>query len=388
ELFFGLPSDLQVNVVAYLYVPDILNLRQVSKTWLEFITSNETPISRLFLKHNPVPCFTVNLYPLPGPSELDLNYIRRLWHKLAVTSKLSTLLADWIATDIFLRETDRQKQEFLPQRARIIRRLIPILFTIGHFFQTYRHLLVQQILDKEHPLLPEDYIINPIERYIMNLYDNKTLLQVHQVFPVILSCLSRRLRPPSYFGCLERSLHGYVRRPLPALVLVGLLYIGGMEEVIRISEIETYNSRRAAVDDWYSAVFRQPIDYTHEACRCPVSLFQKKSRQLPSNAVANSSLNQTCNGTPSTGTSPKPSKAFTSSTGEPGNTVPISGSDQPLPPLSAEQARSLLQSLPALKDIWVPTAEKLLLARQAVDRWQDIKRVAQVMHELILADFT
>jgi hypothetical protein len=56
--------------------------------------------------------------------------------------------------------------------------------------------------------------------------------------------------------------------------------------------------------------------------------------------------------------------------------------------LSPELARSLLQDLPALEQIWIPTAEALLLARHAVERWQDIKRNGQAMHELILDEFT
>ncbi|KAE9365173.1 hypothetical protein N431DRAFT_354148 [Stipitochalara longipes BDJ] len=375
ELFFGLPSDLQVNVVAYLCIPDLLNLRQVSKNWLEFITINEAPISRSFLRHNRVPGFAVNLYPLPAPKELELNYISGLWHRLSVTSKLSTLLSDWITTDIFLRKNGTQQLDFLPQRARIRRRLIPILFTIAHFFETYRHLHLQYVLDNDHPLLPENYIINPIERHIMNMYNNETLLQAHQVFPFLLSYLSRKLRPPSYLGRLERSLHGYVRSPVPAPVLVGIFCIGGMEEVTRISGIESYDSRRVAVDDWHSAVFQQPIENTQEAHRWPLGLGQKKSKQLPSNTVANSFLNRTCNVNPSTDNGKQ--KATT-------NSLSMTSRQ----PLSAEHARALQKDLPALTQIWIPTAEALLLARQAVERWQDIKRNGQAMHELILDGFT
>jgi hypothetical protein len=419
EHFFALPSDLQVNVVAFLCVPDILKLRQVSKNWLQFITVNETPISRAFLEHNPIPRFAVDLYPLRAPSELDLYYISALWHRLAVTSKLSTLLTDWITTDIFLRNNETQQLEFSPQRARIHRRLIPIIFTIAHFFETYCRLHLRHVLENGCPLLPENYIINPIERHIMKMYDNETLLQVHQFFPFLLQYLSRKLRPPSYFGRLERSLHGYSRSSLPPPVLVGILCIGGMKEVTRISKIESHDSRRMAVDDWYLAMFQQPIDYAHETHHWPLGLGQKKSKHPSSSAAPNSCQNQTCNSTPTARNDSKSSKTPTSTIGQPGNNTLLFTNGQSLiglsdgpgdtkdlkgkgkqkasasslsvartQRLSAEHARALLKDLPALEQIWVPTAEALLLARRATERWQDIKRNGQAMNELILDEIT
>lgn len=390
EHFFGLPSDLRVHIIAYLCVPDILNLRKISKDWLEFITVNETPISRTFLENNPVPRFAIYLYPLPAPLELDFRYISELWHRLSLTSKLSTLLADWITTDIFLRKNDIEQLEFLPQKARIHRRLIPMMFTLSHFFETYRQLHLKHILENDHPLLPGNFTFNNVERHIMNMYDNETLLQTHQVFPVLVSCLSRRLRPPSYYGRLERSLHGYVRGPLPHHVHVGMLCIGGLEEVIRILRHQSLDDRRSAVDDWYSSVFQQHINYTPDTRRWPLAFRQKTRRPSSSSGVdhsmhpasaSNSSRPRTAHG----GSQDKPRdiKGKGKQKADPNS---LSGAvKERLPP---ELARSLLQNLPALEQIWIPTAEALLLARHAVERWQDIKRNGQAMHELILDEFT
>jgi len=390
EHFFGLPSDLRVHVIAYLGVPDILNLRKVSKDWLEFITVNETPILRAFLENNPVPRFAIDLYPLPAPLELDFRYIRELWHRLSLTSKLTTLLADWITTDIFLQKNDIEQLEFLPQKARIHRRLIPMMFTLSHFFETYRQLHLKHVLENDHPLLPENFTFNPVERHIMNFYDNETLLQTHQVFPVLVSCLSRRLRPPSYYGRLERSLHGYVRSPLPHSVHVGILCIGGLEEVARILRHESLDDRRSAVDNWYSSVFQQPINYTPETRRWPLA-FGQKTKPPSSSSGVDEARHPT-----SASTSSRPRTAHGNCQEKPrdikgkGKQKANSNSVSPavrerLPP---EHARSLLQDLPALEQIWIPTAEALLLARHAVERWQDIKRNGQAMHELILDEFT
>jgi hypothetical protein len=389
EHFFGLPSDIRVHIIAYLRVPDILNLRQVSKDWLEFVMVNETPISRAFLENNPVPRFAIDLYPLPAPLELDFSYISQLWRRLFMTSKLCTLLADWITTDIFLRKDDIQQLEFLPKKARIHRRLIPMMFTLSHFFEKYRQLHLKHVLESDHPLLPENFTYNPVERHIMNMYDNETLLQTHQVFPVLVSCLSRRLRPPSYYGRLERSLHGYVRSPLPQSVHVGILCIGGLEEVTRILKYESLDDRRSAVDDWYSSVFQRPINYTPETHRWHLAFGQKTKR--PSSSGVDDPRN-----TASTFLSSRPRTAH-GNFQENSRDIKGKGKQKADPSslsglfsesLSPEHARSFLQDLPALEQIWIPTAEALLLARHAVERWQDIKRNGQAMHELILDDFT
>lgn len=58
----------------------------------------------------------------------------------------------------------------------------------------------------------------------------------------------------------------------------------------------------------------------------------------------------------------------------------------PMSPLSSEQAQAMLSDLPVLQQIWLPTAEAIILQRRVVDRPQDIKRNQQVMLDLIQED--
>jgi hypothetical protein len=55
-------------------------------------------------------------------------------------------------------------------------------------------------------------------------------------------------------------------------------------------------------------------------------------------------------------------------------------------PLTREQLRHILPDQPHLKDIWMLTAEALILQRRIVTRPQDIKRNHQVLLELIGPD--
>jgi hypothetical protein len=64
----------------------------------------------------------------------------------------------------------------------------------------------------------------------MSIYDNTTLLQVHQIFPLLVSSLCRKLMPPSYLGRIERSIRGYLREQPPDHVQAAILCIGGLRE--------------------------------------------------------------------------------------------------------------------------------------------------------------
>jgi hypothetical protein len=56
--------------------------------------------------------------------------------------------------------------------------------------------------------------------------------------------------------------------------------------------------------------------------------------------------------------------------------------------VGAAQTRLLLQCLPAWEQLWITTAEALLLQREAVARRTDIKRKAEVADELVREGIT
>lgn len=384
ERFFTLPSDLRVQIIASLHVSDILNLRMASRNWHNLISLNEAPISRTFLQYNPVPPFATCLYPIPNPSEINLHYICGLWHRLLVVSKLSTVMTEWVTRDYFLRKTEAQRLEFLPQQDRMRFRLVPLLFTIFHFFEMYRHLHLKRRLD---PLRGEAYTINRIELQIMKMYDNETLLQVHQIFPLLVSFLNRRLKPPSYLGHLERSLRGYVQDPPPDHVQVAILCVGGLTEVARFSDIKAYDERRKAVDSWYTSVAPSPspINSESQSHGWLMRLRRKHSRQAsfnPADSSTDNAASTSCSisSLSSPGDSPDGCRRSSHRGSILFNTSLAAG--PPMSPLPAAHTRLLLPDLPLLENIWLLTAEALLLKRHVVERRQDIKRNAQVMHEL------
>jgi len=256
-LFQCLPNELQVEIIASLPLSDILNLRLASRSMHALVSFNETPIARYHLDHH-IPAYAKRLYPVPEGALINFHYLCGLWHRLHVAAKLSYLMCEWMTKELFLRTTEEKKREFAPQQERMRRRLIPVLFTVFHFFETYRKLHAKYVAEKGwNGLRQEPYTLNPIEVEIMSNYDDKTLLRVHEAFPLILSSFCRRLRPPTYVGRVERSLRGYLREKPPDEVHVAILCIGGLREVERIWEVKGYNTRRATVDNWYNSIVRE-----------------------------------------------------------------------------------------------------------------------------------
>ncbi|GFP58137.1 hypothetical protein TASIC1_0009047400 [Trichoderma asperellum] len=374
-------SELQIQIVSSLPLTDILNLRLTSKSWHALITLNEVPIVRYHLDHN-IPAYATRLYPLRDSSDINFHYLCGLWHRLHVAAKLSYLMCEWITKDIFLRTTEAQKLAFAPQHERMRRRLIPLLFTVFHFFETYRKLHLKYIAEKGNGLLKEPYTVNPIETEIMNMYDNRTLLRVHEVFPLIISSFCRRLRPPTYVGRVERSLRGYLRERPPDEVHVAILCLGGLRQVERLWETKGYNNRRAAVDTWFSSLTKEPVVEAPAKGRLGLKGFGRKKSTSGDRPPYRSSFSE--------GGRRSPWGSVDSTHN--GGFIPYSvfnsslSADAPMAPLDRDQAKTLLGDLPQLQQIWLATAEAMIMERKIVQRPQDIKRNQQVMLDLIGED--
>jgi len=383
HLFFSLPSELQVQIISSLPLSDILNLRLVSKTWHELITVNEAPIARIHIDYH-IPAFATRLYPLPSNTSPDFHYLCSLWHRLHVAAKLAHLICEWITKDIFLRRTEAERLDFEPKYESMRRRLIPLVFTIFHFFEMYRKDHVQYILNNDgHGLLHTPYTLNPIELNIMKQYDEKTLLRVHEIFPLVVSSFCRRLRPPSYVGRVERSLRGYLKEKPPDEVHAATLCLGGLRQVEKFWEIKGYNIRRGAVDSWYSGLSREPVETDTKSRRGFMGLGRRK-QSIPNGGDSHS--RSSFEGRPTS--QGKQLKRHSKESDHLTNLVYQTSlsAGMPMAPLPKEHLRLVLPDLPALQQIWLVTAEALILERKIVERPQDIRRNAQVMLELIRED--
>lgn len=389
NLLLALPNELQAQVIAPLPIHTILTLRLVSKSFHTLITLNEASIARYHATHS-IPAYALQIYPLPDPTHVNLHYLCSIWHRLHVASKLSTMIAAQVTKEIFLRTSEAQRLEFEPQHRRMRQRLVPLIFALFHFFETYRDLHVQHLASGGVPLHLQPFTLNPIECQVMAMYDDRTLLKVHQVFPLVMSSFSRRLRPPSYAGRVERSIKGYLKDRPADEVYSTIISVGGLRQAQRFWETKGYNARRAAVDIWYGFVTRSPVEAPP---RSKMALITQLGRKKP-NASADAATSETVAGHNATSCNEwfcvKPTCQSNRRRHSTDNLVFHSSlsAGPPMSPLSREQLRSVLPDLQHLANIWCHTAEALILERKIVERAQDIKRTHQVLLELIRDDGT
>ncbi|KAI1821918.1 F-box domain-containing protein [Xylaria intraflava] len=386
QLFANLPNELKIQIIASLPLSDILSMRLASRSWHAMITINESSITRYHLEHH-VPAYATRLYPPPRPSLMKLHYLCGIWHRLHVASKLSFLISERVTKEIFLRTTESQRNEFGPQYERMRRRLVPLLFTIFHFFETYRTLHLEYIKEHGHGLKLEPYTINPIELKIMNLYDDQTLLRVHQVFPLVISSFCRRLRPPSYVGRFERSLRGYLRDKPEDEVYVAALCVGGLRQVEKFWEVKGYNTRRSAVDTWYHSVTNDQAEHTHTSKQRRGFMILSRKKSSFNVSEGGRAAMDSAHGRERRGldNSRRGSDASTNSWRDFVFATSLS-EGMPMGPLSRENLQMLIPDLPELHSLWLPTAEATILDRGIVGRAQDIKRNGLALLDLIRED--
>lgn len=393
QLFLALPNELKIQIIASLPLSDILNMRLASRSWHTMISFNELPITRYHIEHH-IPAYALRLYPVPEAAHVNFHYLCGIWHRLHVAAKLAFLICEWIMKEIFLRKTEAQRQEFAQQQERMRRRLIPLLFTVFHFFETYRELHLKFVQEHGYGLSKAPYTINPIEAQIMNMYDDKTLLQVHQIFPLVVASFVRRLRPPSYQGRFERTLRGYLRDKPADEIFAAALCVGGLRQVERFWEIKGYSARRGAVDKWYTGLTKDapaepaPLaDSSAKPRRGFMSMHRKKSN-MNVNEHDGFPLRR---GSDTSGRRPSDANNGMTAAGRPPPLDSVvfdtsMAAGMPMGPLPREHSRLVTPDVPILQQIWAPAAESLIMNRRIVERPQDIKRNAQVMLELIRED--
>jgi len=393
DLFLALPNELQEQIIAPLPIHDILKLRLVSKSFHTLVSLNESTIARYHIAHS-LPKYSIRLYPVPtNPIDVNLHYLCSIWHRLHVASKLAIMIARQAVKEIFLRTTEVQLREFEPQHRRMRQRLMPIVFTLFHFFETYRDLHVQHLTSNGTPLNRQAFLSNPIESQVMGMYDDQTLLQVHQAWTLVISSFSRRLRPPSYVGTLEAKLKGYLKDRPADEVYTTILAIGGLRQAQRFWETKGYNARRGAVDTWYELVSRTPVVIEPvSALKSKMSMLhlKRKKKEVGPDVEAEGPSSQ---GHDSSSTCKewfcvKPNCQAARRRHSTDNLVFHSSlsAGPPMSPLSRAQLQLVLPDLQHLSTIWIHTAEAMILERKIVERPQDIKKNTQVLLELIRDD--
>lgn len=344
-----------MQILCGLDFADMLALRLTHTSFYNLILQNESPIVRHLIKHD-APQLLVDLWPPPQlPQPSSLSYFLGLTHRNVVVRELATYIADFIMIKICRQTTKVQQDGFYPRHQRIRSRCQPLLLTLYHFFESYRNHLVAPVLNEASGFTkvgPLDFSTFPqlgntqeLERMIIDRYDPERLLQVHQMYKLLLAAFVRKLRPPSYAGRFERTLRGWRKTPASQDDIVKVLLLGGIPKVKRIIEIKTYSARIKALDE-----FLQGLSST-----------KNEDGARPDGVVA------------------EPPIALSSSPALVANSV-----ERFVTAFLNEEGLSRISgSFPELRDIWSRTAENILLEKNVIRSVYEIPIMREFIESLM-----
>ena len=170
-----------------------------------------------------------------------------------------------MSREILRHNTARKRRAFSPTWERMHARLQPLLFTLNHFFETYRRTLLERSAANRQaasgPSIKPTFSIQTgaaalwsDQSAIMDAYDPLLLLDLYHCYGFLLQALERRLRPPSYAGPLERYVRGWTAAPASARAIEILLLLGGADAVASVLAHRRYADRRAALDAFIAAL--------------------------------------------------------------------------------------------------------------------------------------
>ncbi|KAI9707282.1 MAG: hypothetical protein M1836_000242 [Candelina mexicana] len=348
DLFGALPNELHVQILCELPFVDILTLRMTSRSFLDLITISQSPIVRHHVKHG-IPTHFLRIYPSPSPMNARLNYLIGLQYRLRVCSSLAGRLADFFSAETFGNRTESSRQKFQPQRDRMWRRMIPWLLVLFHFFESYRSNLIEHLLNRTEPL-PSAEPDSPhhLQVDIISNYSPQILLVAHEIYRLLLRSFSRKLRPPTYAGRLERSIRGWKKPPPAEAELVKVLLAGGLPEVNRIFQAPNYAERRRRIEDFVCVIDSRQSRKMSEADDLD-SLRNRSNGYLHTHSV------QQC---------------FDTRTNSRSRTEPSLG-------------RALSHAHPSLRSVWIPSAEATLLTKNVVSSLDQVKSPNECINVLV-----
>jgi len=114
---------------------------------------------------------------------------------------LSAQLCNLVAREILFRNTAKKRRNFEPTWRRMFIKLQPLIFTLNHFFESYRLSLLERCVEYSEPSQPFQICNGPAlwedQTQIMETYDPILLLDLYHCYGFLLQAFERKLRPPS-----------------------------------------------------------------------------------------------------------------------------------------------------------------------------------------------
>ena len=243
--FFRLPSELRIAILSELCISDLLNLRRTSRALNDLIIACGAPLVRFWVKRR-LGSLHVQLFPPPRPNEADLQYLLAMRRRHIASVRLTRELANFVLRDTLKYTNERQRQMWTS----VYENLIPMVFAVGYFLEEHRKVILERDLGRIRPRYHIGYDIcttpgiTEEERSIFKRLDQPLRLQYFYTFLFMVQTLTRKLRPPTYAGSIEKVMRGWTKRPACDEDIAFVLVLGGVSQVAKLLACKNYSERR------------------------------------------------------------------------------------------------------------------------------------------------
>jgi hypothetical protein len=160
--------------------------------------------------------------------------------------RLTRELANFVLKDTLRHTSERQRQLWTS----VYEKMIPLVFAVGYFLEEHRRVILERDLGRIRPRHHIGYDIcttpgiTEEERAIFKRLDQPLRLQYFYMYCFIVQVLTRKLRPPTYAGSLEKFVRGWTRQPACNEDIAFVLVLGGISQVAKLLSCSNYSDRR------------------------------------------------------------------------------------------------------------------------------------------------
>jgi hypothetical protein len=232
------------------------------------------------LKDGRIPAFALKLYPC---TDSLFGHIAQLRSRLGAATQLSVLVSDTLAVSLFPSQIQAQRPDFLRHCDRMQKRLVPILFTVFHFFEHLRERRLKRL--RQGGPDDDDWAIDHVEKSVISMYDDATLLEMHRTFFWVIEALHRRLHPSLIVSTTSMP------DLRPKLVLWAILCIGGVQVAHDLLHIPDRKARGRAIEPWCQSMVC--IAVPQETTTTSSSTITTTTLQRAESGTQESALNKT-----------------------------------------------------------------------------------------------
>jgi len=197
--------------------------------------------------------YIMELFPQPRPCR-HMDYMLQMLYRQKLMDKMRKLIIEFIQIKIYMIQFgQRHEMTFTPYRDRLKKCLHRPAWTVCHFMERYRHMILHMHPHHEDPTASATECSQCIEvtDQLVRSYPREETVPAYQFYQLAQLHLRDATRAPTFAGSFERKLRGWSRKAPTEEELARFLVLGGIPQISKVGMMHgSYNSRLGVLGDY------------------------------------------------------------------------------------------------------------------------------------------